>query len=125
MDEIKDAFRRRAKEYDPDKQEPGSYYIEILKILRKANLKIIPKCGTIIRFFLQNRRYFTPEEVRTALEGDFEHLELPIIYRNLRELEDIGTLLRITQPIRRFYDPCALWTRERSIIMLSARSAAV
>ena len=78
----------------------SSYYIEVLK---KANLKITPKRKAVIEFFLQNRRYFTPEEVWITLKRNFKHLGLPTIYRNLRELENIGILIRITRPDQRLY----------------------
>jgi len=74
-----------------------------LEILRKANLKVTPKRRAVIRFFLQNRRYFTPEEVWVALKRDFEHLGLPTIYRNLRGLEDVGILIRIARSDQRLY----------------------
>ena len=74
-----------------------------LEILKKANLKVTPKRRAVIRFFLQNRRYFTPKEIWTALKRNFEHLGLPTIYRNLRELEDIGILVRISRPEQQLY----------------------
>ncbi|MEA1963589.1 MAG: Fur family transcriptional regulator [Candidatus Aerophobetes bacterium] len=74
-----------------------------VEILRKANLKITPKRKAIIKFFLQNGRYFTPEEVWTILKSDFKHLGLPTIYRNLKELEDIGILIRVSRSDQRLY----------------------
>ena len=74
-----------------------------IKMLREANLKVTPKRKAIIKFFLQDRRCFTPEEVWTALKGKFEHLGFPTIYRNLKELENIGILTRISQPSQKFH----------------------
>lgn len=74
-----------------------------IEMLRKANLKITPRRKAIIGFFLQSRNYFTPEEVWVALRKDFKHLGLPTIYRNLRELEDIGILIRVFRYDQRLY----------------------
>lgn len=74
-----------------------------IKMLREANLKVTPKRKAIIRFFLQNRRYFTPKEIWIALKGKFKHLGFPSIYRNLKELESIGILTRISQPNQKFH----------------------
>ena len=74
-----------------------------LEVLRKANLKITPKRRAIIRFFLQSERYFTPEEVWIALKIDFKHLGLPTIYRNLKEFENIGILVRINRDNQQLY----------------------
>jgi len=68
-----------------------------IKMLRKANLKVTPKRKAIIEFFLQNRRYFTPREIWVALKRKFKHLGFPTIYRNLKELESIGILTRISR----------------------------
>ncbi|MCD6317634.1 transcriptional repressor [Candidatus Aerophobetes bacterium] len=76
---------------------------DCIEMLRKANLKITPRRKAIIGFFLQNGRYFTPEEVWIALREDFKHLGLPTIYRNLRELEDIGILIRVFRSDQRLY----------------------
>lgn len=76
---------------------------EYLEMLRKADLKITPKRRAIIRFFLQNKRCFSPEKLWEALKRDFEHLGLPTIYRNLKELEDVGILVRIIRPDQRLY----------------------
>jgi len=73
-------------------------YGHYIKMLREANLKVTPKRKAVIRFFLQNRRYFTPGEVWIALKGKFKHLGFPTIYRNLKELEEVGILTRISQP---------------------------
>ncbi len=68
-----------------------------IKMLGEANLKITPKRKAIIGFFLQNRRYFTPKQIWTALKVKFKHLGFPTIYRNLKELENIGVLTKISR----------------------------
>ncbi len=74
-----------------------------IKMLQKANLKVTPKRKAIIWFFLQNRKYFTPWEIWIALKGKFKHLGFPTIYRNLKELESIGVLTRISRPNQKLY----------------------
>lgn len=74
-----------------------------IKMLREADLKVTPKRKAIIMFFLKNERYFTPEEVWLALKKRFGHLGFPTIYRNLKELENIGILVRINRPDQRLY----------------------
>jgi len=83
-----------------------------IEILKKTNLKITPKRRAIIRFFLENVRYFTPEEVWTALKIDFKHLGLPTIYRNLKEFENIGILVRVSRSDQQlYYATCRLGKR--------------
>ncbi len=84
-----------------------------LEMLRKANLKVTPKREAIIRFFLQKGRYFTPEEVWITLKRRFRKLGFPTIYRNLRELEEIGILIRINRPDQRLYYAICRLGKER------------
>jgi len=74
-----------------------------IEMLRKANLKVTPKRKAVIGFFLQSGRYFTPEEVWIALKAKFSHLGFPTVYRNLRDLENIGVLIKINRPDQRLY----------------------
>ncbi|HHE38757.1 MAG TPA: transcriptional repressor, partial [Candidatus Cloacimonetes bacterium] len=50
---------------------------EYLNILRKNNLKITPKRAAILELFLNEQKFFTPREIRSSLQTDFEHLGLP------------------------------------------------
>ena len=76
---------------------------DYFKILREVNLKVTPKRRAIIRFFLQEGKYFSAEEVWESLKKKFKHLGFSTVYRNLKKLEDVGILIRINHPHRQFY----------------------
>ncbi len=83
-------------------------------MLSKANLKVTPKRKAIIEFFLQNRRYFTSEEIWIALKGKFKRLGFPTIYRNLKEMESIGILTRINRDSQKLhYALCCLGNEKK------------
>jgi len=87
---------------------------DYFEILREVNLKVTPKRKAIIGFFLQEGKYFSAEEVWKSLKKEFEHLGFPTVYRNLEELENIGILIKINHPQRKFYYAiCHLCKKEK------------
>lgn len=87
---------------------------QYIKMLKKAQLKVTPKRKAIIRFLLQNDKCFTPDEIWKVLRKKFGHLGLPTIYRNLKELENTGILVRIIRPDQRFhYAICRLGSEKK------------
>ncbi len=63
---------------------------EYLNILKKNNLKITPKRSAIIDLFLNEQKFFTPREIWSSLQTDFNHLGLPTVYRILQQFQEIG-----------------------------------
>jgi len=74
-----------------------------IKILNKNNLKITPKRKSIIKFFMKNNIYSTPEDVWINLKKNFKKIGLPTVYRNLAEFEKIGILTKIEGEEKRMY----------------------
>ncbi|MCM8767878.1 MAG: transcriptional repressor [Candidatus Omnitrophica bacterium] len=73
------------------------------KILRKNKLKITPKRVSIINYFLQNNKYFTPYQIWEFMKKKFKKIGLSTIYRNLEKFEKIGILTKVEGEENRFY----------------------
>ncbi len=74
-----------------------------IKMMKENNLKITPKRMSIIKFFLDNNVYSTPESVWKYLKKNFKKIGLPTVYRNLAEFEKIGILTKIEGEEKRMY----------------------
>jgi len=76
---------------------------EFLKKLKINKLKCTPKRKAVIRLFLDEKRYLSPDEIFSLIKKEFKKASLPSVYRNLEELCDIGILLKVMRPDRRLY----------------------
>jgi len=74
-----------------------------IKMMKENNLKITPKRKSIIKFFLDNNVYSSPESVWNHLKKNFKKIGLPTVYRNLAEFEKIGILTKIEGEEERMY----------------------
>ena len=71
--------------------------------LRSKDLKLTPKRGAILDYFIKEGRCMTPEHVWKMLKVRFKQLGLPSIYRNLEQFESCGILTKIQKEDRKLY----------------------
>ena len=84
----------------------------LLEKLKTNKLKQTPKRKAILKLFLSEKRFLSPEEILAAIKKEFKKVSFPSIYRNLDELCRIEILLKVQKPDRRLY--YALCTAEEN-----------
>jgi len=76
------------------------------KILKENRLKITPKRMEIIKFFIENGKYFSAYDVFNYLKGNFKKIGFPTVYRNLEYLSNIGILTKFKGKDMTYYGIC-------------------
>lgn len=66
--------------------EAQDYY----KRIKSFNYKLTPKRKAIVNLFLENRQYFSVQEIWNKLHNDFDKLGIPTIYRILQQFAEIN-----------------------------------
>lgn len=96
---------------------------ELIKSLRRLNLKVTPKRMAIIEILMKEPGYLSPEEIWSTMKKRFNRIGLPTVYRNLEELAEGNIISKITHPNRQlYYFFCGNTEHHHHFVCLSCRN---
>lgn len=96
---------------------------ELIKSLRRLNLKVTPKRMAIIEILMKEPGYLSPEEIWSTMKERFNRIGLPTVYRNLEELAEGNIISKITHPNRQlYYFFCGNTEHHHHFVCLSCRN---